>query len=42
MAMNYANDTLHSDRPSVAYAAVYPMSMFLRVIIAQMLLLIFL
>ena len=42
MAMNYANDTLGSDRPSVAYAAVYPLSMFLRVIIAQILLLILL
>lgn len=42
MAMNYANDTLSSDRPSVAYAAVYPLSMFLRVIIAQVLLLLFL
>ena len=42
MAMNYANDTLKSDRPSVSYAAVYPLSMFLRVIIAQVLLLIFL
>lgn len=42
MAMNYANDTLSSDRPSVAYAAVYPLSMFLRVIIAQVLLLVFL
>ena len=42
MAMNYANDTLSSDSPSVAYAAVYPLSMFLRVIIAQVLLLIFL
>jgi AspT/YidE/YbjL antiporter-like protein len=42
MAMNYANETLGSDRPSVAYAAVYPLSMFLRVIIAQVLLLIFL
>ena len=42
MAMNYANDALSSDRPSVAYAAVYPLSMFLRVIIAQVLLLVFL
>lgn len=42
MAMNYANETLGSDRPSVAYAAVYPLSMFLRVIIAQVLLLVFL
>lgn len=42
MAMNYANDTLDSDRPSVAYAAVYPLSMFLRVIVAQVILLLFL
>ena len=42
MAMNYANDTLGSDRPSVAYASVYPLSMFLRVIIAQLILLMFL
>ena len=42
MAMNYANDALSSDRPSVAYAAVYPLSMFLRVIIAQVLLLVIL
>ena len=42
MAMTYANDSLSSDRPSVAYASVYPLSMFLRVIIAQVLLLIFL
>jgi len=42
MAMNYANDALGSDRPSVAYATVYPMSMFLRVIVAQVILLLFL
>jgi len=42
MSMNYANDALGSDRPSVAYATVYPMSMFLRVIVAQVLLLAFL
>lgn len=41
MAMNYANDALHSDRPSVAYASVYPLSMFLRVILAQVILLLF-
>ena len=38
MALNYANDTIPSDNPSVAYATVYPMCMFLRVIIAQVLL----
>ena len=40
MAMNYANDDIGSDQPAVAYAAVYPLSMFMRVIIAQVLLLI--
>lgn len=38
MALNYANDTIPGDNPSVAYATVYPLSMFLRVIIAQVLL----
>ena len=38
MALNYANDTLPGDHPSVAYATVYPLSMFVRVIIAQVLL----
>lgn len=38
MALNYANDTIPGDSPSVAYATVYPLSMFLRVIIAQVLL----
>ncbi|HRF93079.1 MAG TPA: putative transporter, partial [Bacteroides graminisolvens] len=35
MALNYANDTIPGDNPSVSYATVYPLSMFLRVIIAQ-------
>ena len=38
MALNYANDTIPGDHPSVAYATVYPLCMFLRVIIAQVLL----
>ncbi|TWV09830.1 putative transporter [Bacteroidaceae bacterium HV4-6-C5C] len=42
MALNYVNDTIPGDNPSVAYATVYPLSMFLRVIIAQVLLMIFL
>jgi AspT/YidE/YbjL antiporter-like protein len=33
MALNYANDTIPGDNPSVAYATVYPLCMFLRVII---------
>lgn len=42
MALNYVNDTIHGDNPSVSYATVYPLSMFLRVIIAQILLMFFL
>lgn len=38
MALNYVNDTIPGDNPSVAYATVYPLCMFLRVIIAQILL----
>lgn len=38
MALTYANETIPGDNPSVAYATVYPLSMFLRVIIAQVLL----
>ena len=38
MALNYANDILPGDNHSVAYATVYPLSMFIRVIIAQVLL----
>lgn len=38
MALNYANDTIPGDQPSVAYATVYPLCMFVRVIIAQVLL----
>ncbi|MCP9612627.1 putative transporter [Coprobacter tertius] len=41
MALNYANDTLPGDNPSVAYATVYPLCMFLRVIIAQVILMFF-
>ena len=36
MALNYANDTIEGDNPSVAYATVYPVCMFLRVIIIQL------
>lgn len=38
MALNYANDTIPGDNPSVAYATVYPMSMFARVVIVQIVL----
>lgn len=39
MALNYANDTLSGERPSVVYATVYPLSMFARVILVQVVLL---
>ena len=42
MALNYANDTIEGDNPSVSYATVYPLSMFVRVILVQVVLLFFL
>ena len=39
MALNYSNDTLPGDHPSVAYATVYPVCTFARVIIAQVVIL---
>lgn len=42
MALNYVNDIIPNDNPSVSYAAVYPLGMFLRVIIAQVLLMVLL
>lgn len=36
IALNYVNETMPGNRASVAYATVYPLSMFLRVIIAQL------
>lgn len=41
MALNYANTTVEGDEPSVAYATVYPLSMFVRVITAQFIILFF-
>ena len=38
MALNYANDVVGNDAPAVAYTTVYPLSMFVRVIIVQVLL----
>lgn len=42
MALNYANTTVEGDDPSVSYATVYPLSMFIRVISAQLLIMLFL
>jgi AspT/YidE/YbjL antiporter-like protein len=41
MALAYANTTVEGDEPSVAYATVYPVSMFLRVITAQLMIMLF-
>ena len=42
IALNYANSTTEGDEPAVAYATVYPLSIFLRVISAQIIMLMFL
>ncbi len=41
MALNYANDTVKGDSPAISYATVYPLGMFIRVLIAQLLILSF-
>ncbi|MDE7152807.1 MAG: transporter, partial [Muribaculaceae bacterium] len=41
MALDYANSTLPGDRPSVVYATVYPLSMFARVILVQVVIVLF-
>ena len=35
-ALGYANNTVGNDAPSVAYATVYPLTMFMRVLIAEL------
>jgi putative transport protein len=40
-ALAFANSVNNSDAPSVAYATVYPLTMLLRIVIAQLLVLIF-
>ena len=41
MALTYANETLDGDTPSISYATVYPLGMFIRVIIAQVIIMFF-
>ena len=41
MALSYANETIKGDSSSVSYATVYPLSMFIRVIIAQVIVMFF-
>ena len=38
MALNYADDTIEGDNPSVSYATVYPVCMFLSVVVIQVML----
>jgi putative transport protein len=40
-ALAYANNSTGSDAPAVAYSTVYPLTMFLRVVAAQVLVLCF-
>lgn len=40
-ALAYANNSTGSDAPAVAYSTVYPLTMFLRVVAAQALVLCF-
>ena len=40
-ALAYANKTANNDAPAVAYSTVYPLTMFMRVLTAQLLILIF-
>ena len=39
VALQYANNLAGNDRPSIAYATVYPLTMFLRVLAAQIMIL---
>lgn len=41
MALGYANDTIQGETPSLSYASVYPLGMFIRVLIAQVLIMFF-
>ncbi|MBQ8046656.1 MAG: putative transporter [Prevotella sp.] len=42
MALTYASDTIDGHRPSVSYASVYPLGMFVRVVVAQVIIMFFL
>lgn len=42
MALSYANDTIKGDTPSISYATVYPLCMFMRVIVSQVVLMLLL
>ena len=39
IALTYANNMAQSDMPAISYATVYPLVMFLRVVVAQLMIL---
>ena len=41
-ALAFANQTAGNDAPAVGYSTVYPLAMFLRILVAQVVLLVFL
>ncbi len=41
MALDYSNSTMECDAPSVGYATAYPLAIFSRVVVAQLLVLLF-
>ncbi len=41
MALGYANDTVNEETPNVSYATVYPLGMFIRVVVAQIIVMFF-
>lgn len=41
MVLSYVNSTIDGDEPAVAYATVYPVSMFARIVFTQLLLMLF-
>ena len=41
IALDYANTTVEGDEPSVAYATVYPLATFMRIITAQLVIMLF-
>jgi putative transport protein len=40
-ALAFSNQVAGSDAPAVAYASVYPLTMFLRILVPQLLILLF-
>ena len=41
MALDYASETLKDDTASISYATTYPLGVFLRIVIAQVLIMSF-